>query len=84
MGNVEDEKVLLRMSIGEQWHPFALGWFVISGTSIVQRVRFVKFVISGPYLRSFPFVGFGTLWIVSFYGISELRAIFDPVTGLLR
>jgi hypothetical protein len=48
------------MSIGEQWHPFALVWFVTSGTSIMQRARFVKFVISGPDLTSFPFVSFGT------------------------
>ena len=60
IGNVEDEEVLLRMSIGEQWHPFALVWFVTSGTSIMQRARFVKFVISGPDLTSFPFVSFGT------------------------
>jgi hypothetical protein len=42
----------------------------------MQWVRFVKFVISGPDLRSFPFVSFGTMWLVYFYGISELRAIF--------
>ena len=68
IGNIEDEKVLLGMSVGEQGHPFALAKLVTSGTLYqaaqqARQVRYIRTLFWGEIhsLVSEPrFVSFGT------------------------